>query len=50
MFAFLLAIALIDAIVVFLVFSVISISIAYIRRKISPKTKKDIKEIIEEDF
>lgn len=50
MFSFILALALLDAVIVFAVFFITSVVIAYIWRKIFPKKKQEINEILKEDF
>lgn len=50
MFSFILALALLDALIVFSIFFITSVVIAYIWRKIFPKKKKEIEEIMKEDF
>ena len=50
MFSFILALALLDALIVFAVFFITSVVIAYIWRKIFPKKKDEVMEVLEGDF
>lgn len=51
MFSFLLALAMLDAVIVFTVFFITTVGLAYLWRKIFPKKKKDeLVEVMKEDF
>lgn len=50
MFSFICLLALIDALIVFAIFFVVSVSIAYFWRKIFPKKEEEIKKIVKEEF
>lgn len=50
MFSFICLLALIDAVIVFTIFFITSVAIAYVWRKIFPKKKEELMEIMEEEF
>lgn len=48
MFSFIIALAILDALIVLAVFSITTLFIAYVWRKIFPKHKDEIEELLEE--